>query len=83
VVDWYLARPLHGADKHRATADPVGQPAPCGGAGDRTDRGRQQDDRRLAKAQLPKADDEGEHEPDQEIIEELQHVAENGSSDDP
>src|ERR1700730_15640171 len=73
----------HGADKDSAAPDSVGEPAPYRGAEYRTDSGRQQDDRRLAKAQLPRANDESQDEPDQEIIEELQHVAENGGSDDP
>jgi len=38
---------------------------------------------RLTEAQLPRPDNEGEDEADQEIVEELQHIAEDCSYDNP
>jgi hypothetical protein len=54
-----------------------------GRAKDCADPRRQQNDRRLAKAQLPRHDDEGEDKADQEIVEEFEHIAENSGNHDP
>src|SRR5229473_1725683 len=72
----------HGGDEDLLAADPVGERAPEECTRHRADARRQQDHRRLAEGQLPRLDDEGQHEADEEIVEELQHVAEDRRGDD-
>ena len=43
---------------------------------------RQQHDGRLAEGELPRADQEGEHEADQEVVEEFQRVADDRGGED-
>jgi hypothetical protein len=72
----------HRCDEHHAPADAVGEPAPEPGAGNGPDAGRQENDGALAVRQLPRPDDEGQHEADHEVIVEFQHVAEDGGKHD-
>src|SRR6202011_4745654 len=72
----------HGADKDLAAADAVGEPAPGIGAYDGADAGAHQHDGRLAEGELPRPDQEGEHEADQEVVEEFQRVADDGRGKD-
>jgi hypothetical protein len=51
-------------------------------AGDRAHAGGQQDHRRLPVGQVPVVDDEGQHVADQEVVEEVQHVAEDRGDHD-
>ena len=53
-------------------------PAPGIGAHDGADAGAHQHGRRLAEGELPGPDQERQHEADQEVIEELQCVADDG-----
>ena len=72
----------HGADEDLAAADAVGEPAPDIGADDGADTGTHQHDGRLAEGELPRPDQEGEHEADQEVVEEFQRVADDGGGED-
>src|SRR6185436_1637963 len=63
-------------------ADAVGDPAPTIGAEDGADSGTHQHDRRLAEGEVPGLDQEREHESDQEVIEELQRIADDGGGQD-
>ncbi len=72
----------HRADEDLAAADAVGEPAPDIGAKDGADAGTHQHDGRLAEGEFPRADQEGEHEADQEVVEELQRVADDGRGED-
>ena len=72
----------HGADEDLAAADAVGEPAPDIGADDGADAGTHQHDGRLAEGELPRPDQEGEHEADQEVVEEFQRVADDGGGED-
>jgi hypothetical protein len=58
-------------DKHGAPTDAISKPSPYGRAEDRADARGQQDDSRLTEAKLPRPDNKGENEADQEVIEEL------------
>jgi hypothetical protein len=58
------------------------EPTPGIGADDRADAGAHQHDGRLAEGELPRADQEGEHEADQEVVEELQRIADDGCGED-
>src|ERR1700730_16464062 len=58
-------------DKHGAPTDAISKPPPYGCAEDRANARGQQDYSRLTEAQLPRPDDKGENEADQEVIEEL------------
>ena len=71
-----------GADEDLAAAVNVGEAAPDDGAQDGAYAGRQQDDGGLAEGQVPGLDDEGEHEADQVIVEEFEHVADDRGGDD-
>src|SRR5260370_22890632 len=53
-----------------------------GRAEDRANARGQQDDSRLTEAELPRPDNECENEADQEIVKELQHVAEDCCGND-
>ena len=53
------------------------------GADDGADAGTHEHGGRLAEGQLPRADQEGEHEADQEVVEEFQRVADDGGGEDP
>ena len=66
------------ADEDLAAADPVGQPSPDIGAHDGAYPRTHQHGGRLAKGQLPGPDQKSEHEADQEVVEELQRVADDG-----
>ena len=68
----------HGADEHHAPADAIGEPAPDIGADDGADAGTHQHDGRLAEGELPGPDQEGEHEADQEVVEEFERIADDG-----
>jgi hypothetical protein len=71
------------ADEYRPPTYAISQPSPNYRTQDGAYTRRQQNDRRLAEAQLPRPDNEGEDEADQEIVEELQHIAEDCGYDDP
>src|SRR5207237_9698948 len=72
----------HGADKDLAAADAVGKPTPDISTHDGADAGAHQHDGGLAEGQLPWPDQEGEHEADQEVVEEFQRVADDGRGED-
>src|SRR5438552_10942828 len=73
----------HGADEDHAAADPVRKPAPRIGADDSADARTHEHDGGLTEGELPRPDQEGEHEADQEVIEEFERIADNGGSEDP
>ena len=62
--------------------DAVGEPAPGVGAEDGADAGAHQHDGRRAEGELPRPDQEGEDEADQEVVEEFQRVADDGRGKD-
>src|SRR5262249_5982966 len=72
----------HGADEDDAAADTIGKPAPGIGAEDGTDAGTHQHGRRLAESEFPRPDQEGEYKADQEVVEEFERVADDGSCQD-
>ena len=72
----------HGADEHHAAADAIGQPAPGKGADDGADPRTHEHGRGLTEGQFPRPDQEGEHEADQEIVEEFEGVADDGGRED-
>ena len=72
----------HRADEDLASADAVGEPAPDIGADDRADAGAHQHDGRLAEGELPRPDQEGQHEADQEVVEEFERIADDRRGDD-
>src|SRR5262249_23569243 len=71
-----------GAYEHHAPADAIGEPSPDIGADDRADPGTHQHDGRLTKGEFPGADQEGEHEADQEVVEEFERVADDSCDED-
>src|ERR1700733_9469797 len=73
----------HGADEDLAAADAIGEPAPAIGADNGADPGTHEHGCRLAESQLPRPDQEGEHEADQEVVEEFECIAENGGDEYP
>src|SRR5471032_17096 len=72
----------HRADEHLAPADLVGEPAPGIGADDGANAGAHQHRRRLAEGELPRHDQEGEHEADQKVVEEFQRIADHRGGND-
>ncbi len=66
----------HGQDHNLAAADLVRQPAIEQRSERRADAGRQQDHSRLSVGQVPTFDDKRKNKPDQEEVEEIEHVAE-------
>src|SRR6185295_18025473 len=68
----------HRADEYLAPADAVGNPAPHIGAEDGADTRAQKHHGGLAEGELPRTDQEGEDEGDQEEVEELERIADDG-----
>ena len=71
-----------GADKDFPAPIDIREPAPDDSAQDGAHAGRQQNNRRLPEGEVPGFDNEGEHEADQVIIEEFQHVADDRGGND-
>src|SRR5205085_12407400 len=71
-----------GGDEDFAAAQLIGQGTPDEAADDCPDARGEQDKRRDAKREVPGYDDKRQHEADQKVIEELQHVSENRGHDD-
>jgi hypothetical protein len=61
---------------------PIRHPAPEHRARNGAETRGQQDDRRLPVSQVPGPDNKGEHKADQVIIEEIEHIADDGGKDD-
>lgn len=72
----------HSQDEHLAPSVQVGDSPPDHRAQDGADAGGKQNDGRHPAGQLPGLDDESQNERDQVIIEEFQHVADDGGGDD-
>src|ERR671931_185685 len=71
-----------GGDEDFAAAQLIGQGTPDEAADDGPDARGEQDKRRDTKREVPGYDDKRQHEADQKVIEELQHVPENRGRDD-
>src|SRR5262249_11572857 len=72
----------HRTDEDLAAAHAVGKPAPDIRADDGADPGAHQDCCRLTEGELPRPDQECEHEADQKEIEKFQSIADNRGSQD-